>query len=81
MVRSTDQLEAQLLTLPPADRARLAELLIASLDSDVEAGPVAAVEEAWRLEGERRLAELRAGKVAGVPASQVFASASSRYER
>lgn len=39
MVRSSDSLESQLLTLPPADRARLAELLLASLDSDLDAGP------------------------------------------
>ena len=78
MVRSTEQLESQLLTLPPADRARLAELLLASLDAETEAGPVAATEDAWRAEGERRLAELRAGLVAGVPAAKVFADASRR---
>ena len=37
MVRSSDSLESQLLTLPPADRARLAELLLASLDTDLDA--------------------------------------------
>ena len=78
MVRTTEQLESQLLTLPPADRARLAELLLASLDAETEAGPVAAAEDAWRVEGEHRLAELRAGLVAGVPAAQVFADASRR---
>ena len=56
MVKSPEQLEAQLLTLPPADRARLAE-------------------------GERRLAELRAGSVAGVPAAQVFARVPPRARR
>lgn len=43
MVQSTEQLEAQLLTLPQADRARLAEVLLASLDAEIEAGPVAQV--------------------------------------
>ncbi len=81
MVRSTEGLEAQLLTLPAADRARLAEILLASLDAEVEAGPVAEIEEAWRLEGERRLAELRNGTVAGVPAAKVFAAAAARLAR
>lgn len=81
MVRSTEQLESQLLTLPPADRARLAELLLASLDAETEAGPMAAAEDAWRAEGERRLAELRAGFVAGVPAEQVFADATRRLAK
>ena len=81
MVRSTDGLEAQLLTLPAADRARLAEILLASLDAEVDAGPVAEIEEAWRLEAERRLAELRAGTVAGIPASKVFADAAARLAR
>ena len=81
MVRRTEGLEAQLLTLPPADRARLAELLIASLDAEVDAGPVAETEEAWRIEGERRLAELRSGTVVGIPASKVFADAAARLAR
>jgi putative addiction module component (TIGR02574 family) len=78
MVRSTEQLEAQLLTLPTADRARLAEILLASLDAEAETGPASAAEEAWRVEGEHRLADLRAGRVAGVPADQVFAAATRR---
>jgi putative addiction module component (TIGR02574 family) len=72
MVRSTDSLESQLLTLPLADRARLVEVLLASLDQEVETGPVAEIESAWAAEAERRLAEIRAGTVAGVPAEQVF---------
>lgn len=78
MVRSTDTLEAQLLSLAPADRARLAEVLLASLDADVAQGPSAEVEALWRAEGERRLSELRSGKVAGIPAEQVFANAVRR---
>lgn len=78
MVRSTDTLEAQLLSLPPADRARLAEVLLASLDAEVAQGPSAAVEALWRAEGERRLKELQSGEVAGIPAEQVFANAVRR---
>ncbi len=72
MVRSTDALESQLLTLPPADRARLVEVLLASLDAETEGGPVADIEAAWTAEAERRLAELRNGTVAGIPADRVF---------
>jgi putative addiction module component (TIGR02574 family) len=35
---------------------------------------VAEIEAAWAAEAERRLAELRSGTVAGVPADQVFAT-------
>lgn len=81
MVRSADSLESQLLTLPPADRARLAELLLASLDSDVAEEPAAAIEEAWRMEAMRRLEELQAGTVTGIPASRVFDEARQRLTR
>jgi len=74
MVRSPDVLEAQLLRLPPADRARLAELLLTSLDEGEEPG----AEAAWAEEAERRLADLRAGTVAGIPAADVFARAAAR---
>lgn len=81
MVRSNDKLEAELLSLPPRDRARLAEVLLASLDAEPEIEPVGEVEAAWRAEGERRLEELRQGVVAGIPAEQVFAQAADRARR
>jgi len=78
MVRSNDQLEAQLLSLPSSDRARLAEVLLASLEAANTAGSLAETEEAWRAESELRLAELRQGTVVGIPADQVFAGALTR---
>jgi putative addiction module component (TIGR02574 family) len=78
MVRTPDALAAELLRLPAADRARLAEVLLASLDPDDDAEGAADVEAAWAAEAERRLAELRSGAAAGVPASDVFASARRR---
>jgi putative addiction module component (TIGR02574 family) len=74
MVRSNDSLESQLLALPLEDRARLVEVLLASLDQEVESGPVAEIEAAWAAEAERRLAEIREGIVAGLPADQVFSA-------
>jgi putative addiction module component (TIGR02574 family) len=81
MLRSNESLEAQLLNLPPHDRARLAEVLLASLDAGTDPSQIAEIEAAWRTEGERRLAELRQGTVAGIPADQVFAGAVSRPVR
>ena len=66
-----DQLESLLLQLPEHDRARLAERLIESLDSEGD------IEEAWYDEAERRLAQLESGQVRAVPADEVFASLSA----
>lgn len=54
-------LESEALKLTPADRARLAEHLIASLDEDNE------IETAWATEVERRIAEIESSAVTGVP--------------
>lgn len=62
-------LEAEVLKLVPADRALLAEHLIASLDEDSE------IESAWAAEVERRVAEIEGGTVAGMPFEEVIAQA------
>jgi len=61
-----EEVESSALQLPRAERARLAELLIASLDEDL------AVEESWRVEVRRRVEELRSGAVPSIPGEQVF---------
>jgi putative addiction module component (TIGR02574 family) len=66
MAKSVEQIEAELLNLPSRERARLAEVLISSLDEDAE------VEQAWSEEVARRAEELRSGKVKPVPAQEVF---------
>jgi putative addiction module component (TIGR02574 family) len=71
-----NSLEAELLRLPARDRARIAELLLASLDEEAESD----VDEAWAAEAERRLAELRAGTVTGVPAADVHARVETRLD-
>ena len=78
MDRPTEHLVSQLLRLSRRDRARLAERLLASLDSETETEPEDTVESAWQAEGERRLAELKNGLVAGMPAADVFAGARRR---
>jgi len=59
-----EALEAEVLQLAPADRTRLFELLIASIDTDHE------LEQAWEREADRREAELESGAVVPVPGQQ-----------
>ena len=54
--------------LPPEDRARLAEELLASL----EESPSPEVDAAWDAEIQSRIAEVEAGTVTLSPAGQVF---------
>jgi putative addiction module component (TIGR02574 family) len=61
-----DEVESVALQLPRAERARLAERLIASLDEDL------AIEDRWKEEVQRRVDELRAGTVPSIPGEQVF---------
>jgi putative addiction module component (TIGR02574 family) len=63
MVASKDDIFRTALTLPEAERADLIGALIDSLDAESEAG----VEEAWRMEIERRARELDSGAVQSIP--------------
>jgi putative addiction module component (TIGR02574 family) len=69
---SVQELEAEVLKLPSRERARLAEVLIASLDGEDE------VSQAWADEAERRHEELRSGVVKSIPSEEVFARVQSR---
>ena len=69
---SIEEREIEGLQLPTDQRAKLAELLIASLDEDEE------IQRAWMQEAERRLAEIDSGKVVTRPAAEVFAEARAR---
>jgi putative addiction module component (TIGR02574 family) len=62
--------------LSDKDRATLAGLLIESLESETDPD----VEEAWRIEIERRLAELDSGAVETVPWEVVRAKLLRRTE-
>jgi putative addiction module component (TIGR02574 family) len=63
----TDLLAREVLALPAPDRARLAELLLSSLD-DL---PEAEIERLWAAEAQRRAAELRDGSVQPVTADEL----------
>ena len=63
-----EELSHKARALPPEDRVRLAEELLASVqeaDADVDA--------AWEEEIKRRIAEIESGKAKLIPAEEVFA--------
>jgi putative addiction module component (TIGR02574 family) len=64
-------LERELLSLPAADRAKLARELLESLD---DLSPQE-IETLWLDEAERRLKELDAGLVQAIPGEEVFRKA------
>lgn len=66
-----EELSARAKTLPPEDRARLAEELLESLEQD----PDSEIEVAWDREIERRVAEVEAGTATLIPAEDVHAEA------
>jgi putative addiction module component (TIGR02574 family) len=60
-------LEAEILTLPAEERARLLAVLMESLE------PPSAVRQAWMSEAERRQAQVAAGEVQMVPGNEGLA--------
>lgn len=65
-------LEAEVMKLPPADRTRLLERLIASLDADPT------IDLAWEREAARREAQLTDGTVSDIPAHEASARLRAR---
>ena len=74
MSQATQAIESAALLLPRAERARLAERLLASLDTDP------GIEKAWDEEIKRRLDAWEAGLVKEVPWEDVQAQARARLE-
>ncbi len=68
-----ETLQAQVLSLSKADRARLLDRLVASLDVDAEA------EEAWEQLAEARDEELQSGQVVAVPLEDAMARLRPRF--
>ena len=60
-------LEAEALKLTAGERAAFAQLLLASLDEDIE------IEEAWAAEVERRIADVENGTVQVIPIAEALA--------
>ena len=70
---TTEQIEQELMKLPVADRARLAERLIASLDADAE------IEAAWTAEVRLRDEEMRSGAVEAIPLEDALTTVRTRF--
>lgn len=73
MYSSVEVLEAEVLQLPVAERARLVERLIANLDADPE------IEEAWAAEVERRQAQLESGAATLRPGPETLAKLKAEF--
>jgi Putative addiction module component len=73
MTITLETLQAEVLRLSPADRARLLDRLIASLDVD------AGAEAAWDKLADEREQELAAGVVAAVPLDVAIARLEARF--
>jgi hypothetical protein len=73
MATAIETLEAELLKLAPAERARLLDRLVASLDRDAE------VEAAWDEVADRREADLASGKIAVVSIESTLARLEARF--
>ncbi len=69
MPDSLAELKDKATRLPEAERARLALALIESLDGPADPD----VEEAWRVEIERRVSAYERGEVKLIPGDEVFA--------
>jgi len=68
MTVDLDQITQEALSLPSDARATLAERLLQSLDD----AKLSEIDKAWIEEAEKRYQELKEGKVAGIPAHEVF---------
>jgi putative addiction module component (TIGR02574 family) len=67
MTLPIEALEAEVLSLPPNERARLLDRLITSLDAD------RAADDAWMLEARRRDEQLDSGAIKPWPGDVVLA--------
>jgi putative addiction module component (TIGR02574 family) len=67
MARSARELFDEAMRLDSQERATLMRLLIEALDAETEEG----VEDAWRVEIERRMAQLDAGSIETIPWEEV----------
>ncbi|MCC7487189.1 MAG: addiction module protein [Burkholderiales bacterium] len=69
MASRLEALEAEAMDLPPEERVKLADRLLASVFGDND------IEEAWASEVERRVAEIEVGRIQMVPAADAIARA------
>lgn len=68
-MRSIEQLTEEILALPSASRAVLAEKLVESLDFDTDP----TIQTAWTAEAKRRRDKVRSGAVQPIPGEEALA--------
>ena len=72
---TTKELIEEVASLPVEERAMVADSILRSLNP-----PESEIDRKWAQVAQRRLAELRSGKVKPVPGEQVFAKVWKRFE-
>ena len=72
---STNDIIEEVTLLPVEERLRVVDALLQSLNA-----PDPEVDQAWAVEAERRLAEIRSGAVNPTPGEEVFARIRERFE-
>ena len=77
MSSNLEQLTADAMKLPLRDRVQLAQRLVSTIDDEVESD----TEALWFAEAERRLEELRSGKVQGIDSEEAFRTAREALKR
>ncbi len=76
MVQRAELLESEVLQLPEEARARLAKVLLLSLD-EVDEGDANGI---WAEEAERRYLEIEQGEVILIPSADVLSEARARLK-
>lgn len=72
---TTKELIAEAVSLPVEERAIVADSILRSLNA-----PESDIDRKWAAVAQRRLAELRSGRVRPIPGEQVFARIWKRFE-
>ncbi len=75
MMKTTELID-EVASLPVEERARVVDTLLRSLNA-----PESVIDTAWMDVAQRRLDELRAGRVEAVPGDAVFERIRQRYEK
>ena len=70
MSTTVEQLAEQAMNLPGESRARLADILVESLDTEA----LTQIDRLWLLEAKRRRDEVRSGKVKTIPGDEALRS-------
>ena len=73
---NTKTLINEAVSLPVEERAMMVDSLLKSLNQ-----PESEIDKKWTEVAMRRLAELRSGRVAGLPANEVFANVWARFNK